>query len=251
MKKFFISMILIAVGISYYAQSPQRFVNLTPAYPLAIGEVATEGTIYSSNGIYVHDIIQDSLPVYEIGQIFDQTVDFTVDGHGFYVKSDSLHSSNITYNIAVDSMPAGPIDFNNSTGRFKYYPAAEDYRTFFVTFSATNGRDSVSEIVKFILRPQVVPESFAFQSRGVLPDGMDYTIIAESSVSMDLNNENRTAYSYSISGKDIVFDNNVQNKVWGLSSREDIYEMNIFAEKLIIRSALKFPHPTLPFMPRK
>ncbi|MBR6068146.1 MAG: T9SS type A sorting domain-containing protein [Bacteroidales bacterium] len=245
MKKFFISMILIAVGISYYAQSPQRFVNLTPAYPLAIGEVATEGTIYSSNGIYVHDIIQDSLPVYEIGQIFDQTVDFTVDGHGFYVKSDSLHSSNITYNIAVDSMPAGPIDFNNSTGRFKYYPAAEDYRTFFVTFSATNGRDSVSEIVKFILRPQVVPESFAFQSRGVLPDGMDYTIIAESSVSMDLNNENRTAYSYSISGKDIVFDNNVQNKVWGLSSREDIYEMNIFAEKLIIRSALKFPQTNI------
>lgn len=245
MKKFFISMILIATGLSCFAQSPQRFVNLTPAYPLAIGEVITDSTIYSNNGIYVHDIIQDSLPVYEIGQIFDQTVDFTVDGHGFYVKADSLHSNNITYNIAVDSMPAGPIEFNNSTGRFKYYPAAEDYRTFFVTFSATNGRDSVSEIVKFILRPQVVPESFAFQSRGVLPDGMDYTIIAESSVSMDLNNENRTAYSYSISGKDIVFDNNVQNKVWGLSGREDIYEMNIFAEKLIIRSALMFPQTNI------
>lgn len=31
------------------------------------------------------------------------------------------------------------------------------------------------------------------------------------------------------------------NKVWGLSGREDLIELNIFAEQLIIRSALNFP----------
>lgn len=242
MKKIIISLILIAAGISAYAQSPQRQVSLFPSYPLAIGETTTDSLIYSNNGIYVYDIIQDSLPVYEIGRIFDQTVDYTESGHGFYVKADSLHSNNVLYSISVDSLPTGPIEFNSTTGRFKYFPDAGDYRTFHVTFSATNGIDTVSEIVKFVIRPQVVPEQYSINNKGVFPYGEDYTLVALRDVdSMFFNGNWRTVRSYSISGKDIVFDNNVQNKVWGLSGREDIFELNIYAEKLTIRSALEFP----------
>jgi hypothetical protein len=60
-----------------------------------------------------------------------------------------------------------------------------------------------------------------------------------------LNNEERTAYSISVSGKDVVFDNSVKNKVYGLSGREDIYELNIYAERLIVRSALSFPQTNI------
>ena len=75
-----------------------------------------------------------------------------------------------------------------------------------------------------------------------MPSAQNYTIIAESQTQMFLNNANRTVHSYSISGKDIIFDNNMMNKVYGLSGREDIYELNLFAERLYIRSALRFPH---------
>ena len=245
MKRIFISLILIAVGISAYAQSPHRFVSLTPAYPVAIGETTTDSLTYTNNGIYVQDVVQDSLPVYEIGYIDAQIVRFNEDGQGFYIKADSLHSSNVIYSMEVDSLPNGPIEFYPATGRFKFFPTADDYRVFYVTFTATNGVDTVSERVKFSMIPKQVPEAFSFQSQGTLPDGMNYTLITETSDSMYLNNQNRQVYSYSISGRDIVFDTNVHNKVWGLSGREDIYELNIYAERLIVRSALTFPQANI------
>lgn len=241
MKKNLLLVLLVVIGITAYSQSPTRFIQLRPAYPVAIGETTVDSLVYSNNGLYMYDILQDSLPKYEIGHIFAQTVRYTEEGHGFYVKADSLHSNQVTYSYQTDTLSRGPIEFNSTTGRFIYYPLASDYQTFVVRFIAASPTDTVWEDVEFELMPQVRPEQFAFQSLGVMPDGEDYTLIASADTTMFFNNENRTVYSYSISGKDIVFDNNVQNKVWGLSGREDLYELNLFAEKLIIRSALKFP----------
>ena len=181
MKKIVLLIVLSLIGIGVlpsYAQSPKRFVNFTPAYPLAIGNVATDSFQYTHSGLDLCDIIQDSLPVYEIGSIYDKTVDYTESGIGFYVKADSLHSDNVSYSISVDSLPTGPIEFNSTTGRFKYFPDTEDYRTFYVTFSATDGTDTVSEIVKFVIRPQVVPEQYSINNKGVFPYGEDYSIVA-------------------------------------------------------------------------
>jgi len=208
---------------------------------LAIGETTLDGLTYAHNGLYLYDILQDSLPHYEIGHIFSQTVRYTEDGMGFYVKADSLHSNQVFYSYEVDSPPMGAIEFNTETGRFKYYPAAEDYKPFTVTFYATSGGKSVFEEVKFSLMPQTVSEVYAFQTQGVMPSATDYTLVAETSDTKHLNNEARTAYSFSISGKDIVFDDGLQNKVLGLNGRNDVYELNIFAERLTIRSALAFP----------
>lgn len=246
MKKVLLTLLVVVMGLTAFSQSQSRIITLHPAYPIAIGETATDSLTYSNSGIYVYDIIQDNLPTYEIGYIYDKTVDYTEAGLGFYVKADSLHSNNVVYSISVDSLPIGPIEFNGNTGRFKYFPASEDYRTFHVTFTATNGTDTVSEIVKFVISPQVVPEQYSINNKGVFPYGEDYTLVASSDSVMHLNGSQwsggpRNVHSYSISGKDIVFDNDVQNKVWGLSGREDIYELNIYAEKLTIRSALRFP----------
>lgn len=245
MKRILLSTILIVIGLSAFSQSPSRFISLRPAYPVAIGESNIDGAEFSSNGLYMYDILQDSLPQYEIGQIFEQTVRYTEEGHGFYVKADSLHSMNVVYSYEVSDPPMGAIEFNEITGRFKYYPAAEDYKTFTVIFYATNGTESVSEDVEFNLMPQTVPDVYAFHTQGVMPDAGDYTIVAETSKTLFFNNEERTAYSISISGKDVIFDDAVQNKVWGLNGREDVYELNIFAERLIIRSALSFPQTNI------
>lgn len=241
MKRVLSSIVMVVIGLSAFSQSPSKHISLQSAYPLTVGNSSVGGIMLSGNGLYLYDTPLDSLPRYEIGLIDAQTVRYTENGYGFYLKADSLHSANVTYSYEFAEQPKGTIEFNEKTGRFKYYPTLGDYQSFVVTFSATNGAESVSEDVVFNMTPSIPSEADAFQSKGVMPSAEDYTVIAETSTSKFLNNQDRTAYSISLSGKDIVFDNAVQNKVWGLSGREDIYELNIYAERLIIRSALSFP----------
>lgn len=245
MKRLALSILMVVIGLSAFSQSPSRFISLQPAYPVAIGENTVNGVSFSSNGLFMYDILQDSLPQYEIGHIFAQTVSYTEEGNGFYVKADSLHSLNVIYSYEVNEPPQGTIEFNESTGRFKYYPAAEDYKSFIVTFTATDGAKTVSEDVTFNLMAQTAPEIFSFQTQGKMPDAGDYTIIAQDSTHMMLNYETRTARGVSISGKDIVFDDNVRNKVWGLNGHKDIYELNLYAERVIVRSSLSFPQTNI------
>ena len=242
MRKLFFSLILLAFGLSVFAQPQTKYANFIPSYPPVVGESTYNNLVFNHNGLYLHDIIMDSLPHYEIEQIPNQTVRYFEDGIGFYVKADSLHSSNVVYSYEVDQLPIGSFEFNATTGRFKFYPDAGDYMPFTVTFTATSGWNSLSQAVEFTIMPEVVPEYLAIQNLGEMPSAQDYTIIAGSHTQMFLNNLNRdTVYSYSISGKDIIFDNNVMNKVYGLSGRENLYELNLFAERLYIRSALEFP----------
>ncbi|MBR6847483.1 MAG: T9SS type A sorting domain-containing protein [Bacteroidales bacterium] len=242
MRKLFFSIILMMFGLSAFAQPQTKYAHFIPAYPPVVGESTYNNLVFTHNGLYLHDIILDSLPHYEIEQIPNQTVRFLEDGIGFYVKADSLHSNQVVYSYSVDNPPIGPFEFNANTGRFKFYPNTGDYRTFHVTFTATAGLNSLSQTVEFDIMPEVVPEEYAIQNLGEMPSAQNYTILAESHTQMFLNNTTRTVYSYSVSGKDVVFDNNLQNKVWGLSGQENIYELNIFAERLYIRSALAFPH---------
>lgn len=231
------------MGLTAYSQSPGRFINLRSAYPVVIGNVSTDSFRYSHSGLDLCDIIQDSLPVYEIGHIFEQTVQYTEAGHGFYVKADSLHSTHVTYTCEVmDTMLRGPIQFDSIAGRFKYYPLSTDFESFYVTFRAVSGNDTLLEIVRFNLNAQVAQEIYAFQTQGVMPDENDYTLITETAKdTMILNNMRRPVYSISVSGKNLIFDDTLHNKVYGLSGREDLVDLNIFAETLVIRSALNFP----------
>ena len=243
MKRYILCLLTAVIGLSAFSRSPSKSLCLRPAYPLAVGDSKSSDITYSSNGLYMYDIIQDSLPHYEIGHIDIQTVRYMEEGSGFYVKADSLHAHNVQFSYEVEDAPKGPIEFNETTGRFKYFPAAEDYNSFFVTFHATNGVDNLSERVRFNLMPQTIAEEFAFRTEGTMPDGQDYTLIAEDSTSTAilLNNTTRKGRKFSISGKEVVFDDKVENKVFGLSGRDDICELNIFAERLVVRSALTFP----------
>ncbi len=248
MKRFLLIYIMVVVGLSAFSQSPSRIINLQPAYPLVVGERHIDSVSFDNNTLNLADTPLDSLPHYEIGQIFEQTVRFSEKGHGFYVKADSLHSPNVTYHYEFSENsehPKGIIEFNEVTGRFKYFPSADDYKSFTITFRATNGTESISEDVVFRLMPQATSEITIFHSEGTMPDASDYTITTETSATKYINNQERTAYSISISGKDVIFDDAIKNKVWGLSGREDIYELNIYAERLIIRSALKFPQSNI------
>lgn len=245
MKRLLLSTLMVVIGLSAFSQSPSRFISLQPAYPVAIGESTVNGVTFSNNGLYMYDILQDSLPQFEIGHIFAQTVRYTEDGHGFYIKADSLHSLNVVYSYEVNGLPKGAIEFNEVTGRFKYYSTKEEHDPFTVTFTASNGTESISEKVKFDFLAQTTPEETVIMSEGVMPDFTDYILITETSKKKFINNLERTAYSYSVSGKEVVFDRYLKNKVNGLIGRVDIDSLNIYAERLVIRSALRFPQTNI------
>lgn len=241
MKRLLSYIIMVVIGLSAFSQSPSWHFNFRSAYPLLAGESTVGSMTFSHHGVHLFDVPQDALPTYEIGQIGYQTLTSSTDGFGFYLKADSLHSLNLTYSYEAKEPPMGTIDFNAVSGRFKYYPAYNEYKPIVVTFSATNGTMTISEDVEFNFMPQLPSVSDAFYTEGLLPDAGDYTTIAETSKTQYLNNQYRTAFAVSISGKDVVFDDAVQNNLLGLSGREDIYELNIYAERLIVRSSLYFP----------
>lgn len=181
MKRILMSILMVVIGLSAFSQSPSRYVNIRPVYPLVVGENIAGNVVLSSNGLCMDDLLADSLPSYEIGEIFDQTIRCADERHGFYVKADSLHSTNVVYSYEVSGAPQGTIVFNETSGRFLYYPSSEEFRSFVITFTATNGTESISEQVDFDVVPRVPSEIDAFRTQGILPNTSDYTLVAESS----------------------------------------------------------------------
>lgn len=246
MKRYLLSIILVVSGLSAFSQSPGTLITLSPAYPIAIGELTLDSVSVASGVLCYDDAPVDSLPRYEIEEIGPQTIINGNNGIGFYVTADSLASTDVTFSYLVEGNPNGEVKFNEQTGLFYYYPAENDCKSFIVKFIATNGETEVYEDVLFTLAPITPSEVNAFNTAGKMPDGEDYTIVVtDSSKTMILNNQERKVRSISIAGKDVVFDDAVKNKVWGLNGCEDIYELNVYAERMIVRSDLKFPQTNI------
>ncbi|MBR2771255.1 MAG: hypothetical protein IKD78_04495, partial [Bacteroidales bacterium] len=74
MRKLFFSIILMAFGLSAFAQPQTKYAHFIPSYPPVVGESTYNNYVFNHNGLYLHDIIMDSLPHYEIEHIPDQTV---------------------------------------------------------------------------------------------------------------------------------------------------------------------------------
>ena len=181
------------------------------------------------------------LPGWQIGEIPNQTVwhegDVKIE---FIAKDTTRKAEDIRYSIRMDNPPDGNIEIDSATGRFVYSPDKSDIRDFTVTFAATaNGRE-ISQTVRFIIMPAVQPDFSTFGLPKTTPPGNNdgYTFISQTSTAgVNFNHATRTVQQISISGKDLVFpSSNLSN----LSGREDIEELNIFAERLVIREALHF-----------
>ena len=252
MKRLLLSILILVSGMSAFSQSLDTLVpdTLVPGtlvtYPIALGELTLDSISVASSVLCYDDAPVESVPRYEIGEIGPQTIIDSNNGISFYVTADSLDWSNVSFEHNVEGGPSGEVKFNEQTGLFYYYPAENDCKSFIVKFIATNGETEVYEDVLFTLAPITPSEVNALNTAGTMPDSVDYTIVvADSSKTMILNNLERKVRSVSIAGKYVVFDDAVKNKVWGLNGCEDIYELNIYAERMIVRSDLKFPQTNI------
>jgi len=252
MKKIFSFIIALCLLNALQAQSPPQnrdALNISSfvGAPITIGNNNNAGKQIAFNRVLPMDVELDSMPRFQIGAVPNQTVwhegDITV---GFYVLTDTLQAANVTLSYTIDFQPEGKITFNEKTGRFKYFPNKFDTRPFIVTFRAEAAGNVMVQDVRFTLMPATPPESAAFGVEPIKPlppSTDDYTIIAQTIQRyVNFNNALRdTVRNFSITGKELVFDSGIQNKLRYLSGRADIQELNIFAEKVIIRDALHFP----------
>ena len=256
MKKIFLFIIAVTWLTALHAQSPTQdrdAINLSSfvGYPLTMGDATTDNLQISVNKIVPMDVELDAMLRLQIGAIPNQTVwhegDITI---GFYVLTDTLQAANVALSYSIDFEPEGKITFNEQTGRFKYFPDKFDTRPFTVTFTAQSGSKIIAQDVIFTLMSATPPEYAAFGVEPVKPmpeSTDDYTIVSQTiQRNVQFNNALRdTIRSFSITGKELVFDSQIQNKLRYLNGQSDIYELNLFAEKVIIREALHFPQTNI------
>jgi len=257
MKKILLSLIGAACLMALHAQTPamqdRDALNLSSfvGYPLTIGDVSTDQLQMAVNKLLPVSVEQDSLARYQIGAIPDQTVwhagDITV---GFYVLTDTLKAKDVALSYTIDSIPAGKIEFNEQTGRFKYSPDIADARNFTVTFRAEANGNLIVQDVLFTLMPATPPK---FDRTGVtpmsLPDSGDKyyrTIATTSQFKAGFNSADKTVYIKSISGKNLIFDSRLgTDELQDLNNASDLYELNLYADSVIIRNALHFPQTNI------
>jgi len=182
---------------------------------------------------------------FNIGSIPPQSIWYG-DTAEFMICSDEL-GSGATFFATADPQPLGVFSLDSSTWHFSYTPDLQDKEQFSVTFTATLGDDSRSQIVEFDPMPHLPAEQVAFGLEPVHavpdPEDKDYlfinTIMNEEPESF--NNVVRNTRTISISGKMVVFHDGHNNGLYSYNGSEDIKEMNIYAETVIFRSPLHLP----------
>ena len=240
MKKIFLFILCAMCLTSLHAQllpTPNRdALNLSSffGYPLTFGDVTTNDWQIFPNKLLPIDVELDPMPRFQIGAVPNQTVwhegDITV---GFYVLTDTLKASFAILNYKIDFPPAGKITFNSQTGRFKYFPDKFDARPFTVTFTAQSGSKIITQDVRFELMPATPPEYAAFgvePIKPIPPATDDYTIVAYTTKkNVQLNNSTREVRNFSISGKELVFEDmagrafssiNTSPEMWDIGNNE-------------------------------
>ncbi len=204
------------------------------------------------NALYIEIVLDEVITVtgtyellseliyYKISEIPPQTV-----YHGNTLKFIIL--SEQPASITVNGEPKGKIDFDTATGFFSYTPNAEDKEPFSITFNGMSDGNSTSQTIDFNPIPRLPDEEKVFGTDPLdPPDEADTNYVKKEIVTSDtaenFNYIDRKTRKISISGKKIIFEKGYLNNLYDdFNNKDDIKEMNIYAETLIIRNTLRLP----------
>lgn len=185
-------------------------------------------------------------------------------------QSGIAGSTNLTFYVKCDSLPqlagqapprfsmtlltsgfGGIIKFNARNRMFSVTPLATDTTLLQVLFRCIRGNDTIQQIVKIQFSSPITEEenSFGLASVQTLPLRSDrsYTIISpEVSAGISyFNGSNRALVDITISGLDLVVDNNNGNVLSSLNGRNNIRNLTIYADRLLIKRHWELPGTNL------
>ncbi|AEE53212.1 T9SS type A sorting domain-containing protein [Haliscomenobacter hydrossis] len=224
--------------------------NASTKISYTIGQTVTvaggSGNSLLTQGFHQSNLpLLDSLPCYEIGEIPPQTV-FQGTEKAFYV---CVGSKDVAVSMEIKSTPpSGEMTFNSINKRFSFIPSINDKGIYEVVFYAISNKDTTYQEVPFLVVPALPAEQTAFGLKPVVPipadDDDGYVIITLVKGTREyFNHTERETNSISIAGKTLVFDKQIANKLKTFcdNPRNDVKELTLYAEKVIIRCALRFP----------
>lgn len=263
MKKYILFYILLVISVSILqGQNKSRFYGLNRSSFTAGNNIVTQqygtlnNTVITANkysGIQSFPLTFETSPYfrdttlnnYEIGEIPEQSV-ATGSIVYFYIKCDSLPGSK-TYSILPMDTFKGVITFNTHLQYFSFKPDTLDDLTYQIKFTAINATDTISQLVKFRTYQLTHPEIYAFGvgNSQPLPDpnAKEYQLLSVTNNHQKnwFNGQNRTTRSISISGVDLSVENVQGNLLYALSDNKDIGQLNIYADKLLIKDTFNLP----------
>jgi hypothetical protein len=202
---------------------------------------------------------QPSPSRYDIGTL----PNFTVwEGHPleFIIFSKDLGVDAEIELESVSPFPKGAVTFDKNSALFRYLPSNQDNREFTVSFAASKGGNVLKQSVTITPRPHLESEYdiFTGQSNPPDPESGDYLRIREVKNSKkEFNDESQETRSLFISGDTITFDKTADNnRLYSLfnpsgSPRRDIEEVQLYANKVVLRSRMVLPRTNVTIYARE
>lgn len=186
-----------------------------------------------------------ALPRFNVNEIPTQTVWHDVLCEFLVHWEDNAGAS---FDVVADPEPVGHYElvYDSATDvRFKYTPDEDDKHPFTVSISADSGDDWLSHSFEIIPMANLIPEQDVFSTESHTQpgtgDSSDIDIFDNPSLLLENFNYNTTTtHSLRIIGEEIIFEEGHENGLYeSYNDRRDIKEMEIIAERLIIRSPLR------------
>jgi hypothetical protein len=246
-----LSVLLIGVIVG----TPLAAVGLVPGRPSEsagstkrlFGPPVQARTIASQNTLAAEAAGEETADVYDIGSIPPLHVrrGFTL---AFRVRSPTSPAA--TFSMTRDStIPSGPMSLDRLSGLFTYSPSADDKADFTVMLaSAVSGIPVESQQLVISPIATVMPEFDLIRRTDAPPDpaSPDYLVVTQAANPTQemFNGVNQVTWNAEITGKTVIFDNADAahgNLYTRFQSRRDLKKLTIYAETLIVRSAVSLP----------
>jgi hypothetical protein len=220
--------------------------NVQPAqagvYSVVLSNCA--GSVTSDEAALI--VISDTNRLFNIGEIPNakawpgQTLEFMVGAPDLGPEA--------VLSLSVVGAVLGNITFDASSGQFRYVPDVVDKRPFTVRIVATLAGQTRTQDVEITPMPHLQPEetTFSLTPMHPLPDpeSNDYIVRQEmlSATEESFNTQMRKTRTVVVMGKDVVFQRGHPNGLFdGYHDTADLKSLTVYAERMIVRDAVKLP----------
>ena len=177
----------------------------------------------------------------------------------FSIDPDNANED-FTFSAETNPKPIGELYIDPDSGAFFYTPDEYDKQPFQITFFAESNSTSLSQTVTIIPKPDLPSENYVFgmTPSHAFPSPESKLYIFQSDIKNDSKeyfNHSQSkidTYTIQLAGKTIVFQKGNENGLYeSYHDRRDMKNMEIYAEKLIIRDPLHLPQTNLTIYARE
>jgi hypothetical protein len=165
-----------------------------------------------------------------------------------------------SFDVMVTPQPQGEISVEPASDEsgawvFSYTPDAEDKTPFRVMLVGEDGPETISQAFDVLPMPKLPPEKTVFDSSEHTQPLYRQEVIqlVDSNQAESFNYQDRVTYNVTVIGEELIFDVDLDDeaRLINYNQRKDIKNLELIADRLVIRSPLWFPGTNLKIWTRE